>query len=77
MKRLCNEDCNSCPIINHKNNRLVTKILNELLNKFGNEVYLIVQKNCPNLTSCYDCRIDDFCHDEGCEIIKEIDNENN
>jgi len=67
--RLCDEDCNHCPIIGHENNRMVTKILNELLDKFGNDVYSIVQKRCPNLTCCFDCRIDDFCHDEDCEII--------
>lgn len=67
--RPCNEDCNHCPIICHPNNRLLTKILNELLDKFGNGVYEIVQGNCPNLTVCYDCRIDDFCHTEGCELV--------
>ena len=32
---LCNGDCNHCPIIMHPNNRMVTKILNQLLVKFG------------------------------------------
>lgn len=68
MKKLCDENCNNCPVIGHPNNRMVTKILNELLNKFGDDVYPIVQKNCPNLTVCYDCRVDDFCHDENCEL---------
>ena len=67
--KLCDENCNECPIIGHPNSRMVTKILNEAYNKFGNEFYLLVQNNCPNLTVCYDCRIDDFCHfDEGCEL---------
>lgn len=52
----------------HKNSRMVTKILNELRNEFGNGVYQIIQKNCPNLTCCKDCHIDDFCHMEGCEL---------
>jgi hypothetical protein len=28
-----------------------------------------VQELCPNLTVCHDCRMDDFCHDEGCELV--------
>ena len=70
--RFCDEDCNNCPIIGHPNSRELTKILNELVDKFGDEAYAIVQKNCPNLTCCYDCHIDDFCHIEGCEIVKTI-----
>lgn len=68
---LCDEDCNKCPILNHKNNRMITFILNKLYKKFGNEVYKIVQKQCPNLTCCYDCRIDDFCHITGCKLTGE------
>ena len=70
MKQLCDENCNECPIIMHPNSRMVTKVLNQLLNKFGDEAYHIVQNNCPNLTVCYDCRIDDFCHVKGCELAK-------
>lgn len=66
--KLCNEDCNHCPLVIHPNSRMITKILNELLNKFGDDVYAIVQKRCPNLTVCYDCRIDDFCHIKGCNL---------
>jgi len=69
-KELCDSDCNHCPIISHPNSRLVTKILNEAYDKFGNEFYRIVQDNCPNLTCCYDCRVDDFCHFEDCKIVK-------
>ena len=72
----CDEDCNHCPIVNHKNNRMITKILNELYNKFGEGVYQIVQKNCPNLTVCYDCRIDDFCHLSECKLTGDNYNEN-
>lgn len=64
----CDGDCNVCPVIGHTNSRLLTKILNELLGEFGDKVYSIVQRNCPNMTVCYDCRIDDFCHVEGCEL---------
>lgn len=67
---LCDEDCNHCSLMNGKNNRMVTKILNELYNKFGDEVYHIVISNCPNLTCCYDCHIDDFCHMENCKIME-------
>lgn len=49
---------------------MVTFILNSLLEKFGDEVYPVVQSACPNLTCCFDCRIDDFCHVEGCEIAE-------
>lgn len=68
----CNRDCNNCPVIMHPNSRMLTKILNELYNKFGNGVYQIVQDNCPNFTVCYDCRIDDFTHIFGCVLTKEI-----
>jgi len=66
--KLCDNDCNHCQIIRHENSRMVTFILNSLFEKFGDEVYLVVQSACPNLTCCFDCRIDDFCHVEGCEI---------
>lgn len=66
---LCNEECNNCPIISHPNSKLVTKIFNEAYDEFGTAFHHIVQKHCPNLTCCYDCRIDDFCHFEGCKII--------
>ena len=66
--RPCNYDCNHCPVVNHHNSRMLTKVLNELLDKFGDGVYEIVQRNCPNFTVCYDCRIDDFCHSEGCAL---------
>lgn len=50
--------------------QLITRILNEAFERFGEEFYHIVQKNCPNLTCCHDCHIDDFC--EGCEIVKDL-----
>jgi len=48
---------------------MLTKVLNELFDRFGAGVYEIVEKNCPNFTVCYDCRIDDFVHLEGCAIV--------
>lgn len=65
---LCNSDCNHCPIIGHPNNRLLTKLLIQLQARFGDGVYEIVQNACPNLTVCFDCRIDDFVHVVGCEL---------
>jgi len=67
---LCDQNCNECPVINHPNSRMLTKIFNDIYDKFGDESYQIIQKNCPNFTVCYDCRIDDFCNVEGCEIVK-------
>ena len=72
MNRPCNEDCNNCPVVSHPNSRMLTKVLNELLDHFGDYAYAIVQRNCPNFTVCYDCRIDDFCHVEGCELVREV-----
>jgi len=68
---LCDHKCNECPLITHPNSRLLTKLLNKAYDKFGSEFYKLVQDTCPNLTVCYDCRIDDFCHVEGCELVDE------
>jgi len=73
--KLCNEDCNHCPIVSHPNSRMLTYIFNKAYDEFGDAFYKIVQDACPNLTVCYDCRIDDFCHIEGCKILEKIDNE--
>lgn len=69
-KYFCNEDCNNCDI---PNNRQLTVVLNALYERFGDEVYSIVQSLCPNMTCCPDCRIDDFCHDEDCELLAEAE----
>jgi hypothetical protein len=68
MRRFCDENCNQCGILMSHNNRQVSLILNILYNKFGEDVYKIVQNACPNLTCCADCHVDDFTHFEGCEI---------
>ena len=68
-KRAGTGSCNDCPLMLHQNSRMITRILNELYEKYGKGVYEIVESYCPNLTCCYDCHIDDFCHIEGCEII--------
>lgn len=72
---LCDEDCNHCSLLRYKNGRMVTRILNDLLKEFGDKVQEIVQHRCPNMTCCFDCHIDDFCHIEGCELDSEQDEE--
>lgn len=67
-KRFCNKDCNSCEI---PQNRQFSLLINILYHKYGKDVYRITQAVCPNMTCCADCRIDDFCHDEDCEIEAE------
>lgn len=67
-KKYCDGNCNKCPIISHPNSRMLTHILNLLYDEFGDKAYKIIQDNCPNFTVCYDCRIDDFCHIEGCKL---------
>lgn len=68
---LCDDDCNRCPIVVHSNSRMLTHVLSRLYEELGNKVYEIVQKACPNFTVCYDCRQDDFCHDEDCDLVLE------
>ena len=68
-RHLCDEDCNNCPIVLHHNSRQLSLVLNALYERFGDGVYEIVQSLCPNMTVCFDCRIDDFVHGEGCEIL--------
>lgn len=69
VTRPCDEDCNRCPLLREGNARILTVIFNELNERFGDGVYAVVQGACPNLTVCFDCRIDDFCHVEGCELL--------
>lgn len=66
----CNQDCNNCEI--HVN-RQFSLLINILRERFGEEVYRITQSVCPNMTCCADCRIDDFCHCEDCEIVAEAE----
>jgi len=70
MKRFCDEDCNHCPIVGHKNSRQLSYVFNKLYNRFGDSVYEIVETACPNMTCCYDCRVDDFCHLPNCKISR-------
>lgn len=71
MNRFCDRKCNECPVVNHSNSRQLTYVMNKLYDKFGDGVYEIVQEACPNFTVCFDCRIDDFYHREGCKLISE------
>ena len=59
--RLCDQDCNNCSAID---NPQVAVLLNALALKFGEGVWHIANKVCPNMTVCPVCRIDDFCHDD-------------
>ena len=68
IKRFCNEDCNNCEIHQNRQFSLLINILHQM---YGDDVYSITQTVCPNMTVCADCRIDDFCHDDDCEIEKE------
>jgi len=70
MQKLCDKKCNECVLMTNSNAKILTKIFNELYDELGGEVSQIVGKYCPNLTCCYDCHIDDFCHFENCEIVK-------
>lgn len=65
LPRLCDEDCNHCPLLHTPNTRHLAAILNAAYAIFGDTFYAIVEAMCPNLTVCPDCRIDDFCHIEG------------
>lgn len=64
---LCDSNCNECPIVNHPNNRMITRILNVLYNK-NPDIYADVKYRCPNLTGCFNCHIDDFVHCDGCHL---------
>jgi len=70
-ENLCDEDCNHCPLIIYSNSRMLTRVFNLLYQEFGDEAYDIIQKHCPNLTVCYDCRVDDFDHYNDCKIMFE------
>ena len=59
-RHLCNQDCNNCEAIKNKQ---LSVLLNVLALKFGDEVWHIINRVCPNMTCCPICRIDDFCHD--------------
>ena len=72
--RLCDENCNECPLLfENPSNRQLTLILNKLNDRFGNALYRIVEDGCPNLTVCVECRVDDFVHVEGCSIVEVLD----
>ena len=71
---LCDGNCDECPVVNHPNSRMLTKILNDAKDEFGGRFYLLVENNCPNMTVCYDCRFDNFTHAESCKFAKSSDN---
>lgn len=57
MKCFCTENCNECEVTE---NRQLALLLNYLIEKYGEQIIQEVNKFCPNLTCCPDCRIDDF-----------------
>ena len=59
-KELCDINCNECEVIQNKQ---VALLLNVLALRFGEEIWWITNRICPNLTCCPICHIDDFCHD--------------
>lgn len=59
-ERLCDEHCKDCDAIF---NEQLAVLLNVLALKFGDEVWHITNRVCPNMTCCPICHIDDFCHD--------------
>lgn len=74
VKRLCDENCNECSLMIHNpSNRMLTFILNEAVEKFGEEFNGFMNYYCPNLTVCVECRVDDFVHVEGCSISQFIE----
>lgn len=58
-ERICDGDCNECEATE---NLQVALLINVLANIFGDEVCVITNSICPNMTVCPECRIDDFCH---------------
>ena len=76
MKPLCDKQCNECPLINHPNSRMLTAVLNNLMSEIDDcdsgiygQFVKDVNALCPNLTVCFECRIDDFVHVAGCEFL--------
>lgn len=68
--KYCDKNCTDCPLINHPNSRMLSRLMNALYNAYGDGVMEIINQTCPNMSVCYDCRIDDFCHLEECKIIE-------
>ena len=68
---LCDGNCNECSLVVNPN-RVLSAVLNELFIEYGDGVADIVNKHCPHLTVCSDCKLDDFTHAEGCEIVANV-----
>ena len=67
-RTLCDQNCNHCPLLRHRNSRMLTAVMNVAHATFGAEFYRLVQSLCPNFTCCHDCHVDDFVHVEGCVL---------
>jgi len=71
--RICDEDCNNCALIYENSfTRELTLFLNLSYDKFGDDFLELINKTCPNLSVCVECRVDDFVHVEGCTILEEL-----
>ena len=66
-------NCNDCAIENLALRATCYDILYAHYLLFGNQSYALTQKGCPNMTCCPECRIDDFCHIEGCKRAERVE----
>lgn len=66
----CATDCNNCKELQ---NRKVSYLILASLAMKSKDVYPFVNKMCPNMTVCPECRVDDFTHVESCSIGKMLE----
>lgn len=72
MTESCGIDCNTCDTLNPDLHMMAYRVLQRLyLQSGGGHVLRVVNEMCPNLSVCPACRVDDFCHVEGCEEYRE------
>lgn len=67
-EEICDEICNGCR--NNRSSRASYRIL-QLINERDESIIKEINKICPNMSCCPECRVDDFCHVEGCNYIIE------
>ncbi len=74
MKKNCLTDCNSCAVIHSQNWITGYLVLARLARKHAN-VLREVNEQCPNMTCCPECHVDDFSHTKGCAVGDALDTE--